>query len=237
MIACFSRFSSQKSRGTQLLCSLTLPWRSHQPYNLLAVMSSHPMNRPAPISVFADQRRTKSTIWSRVSWGTQTPVRVPQLFFLGQRVPPSVRPKPHPSSGSSFPDRRFVPVRPDGWSVLSSGKPPLRSRRTPPASGRTRSAGAPVRHTDPRSALLPPNASSELRPSLPACSASVASSCVRSVTLTEKRFFHFQLRQDSSDRLAIFGNDPNGETFGSRPVPWNDVFSGVMWGYFPYRQF
>jgi hypothetical protein len=27
-----------------------------------AVMSSHPMNRPAPISVFSDQRRTKSTI-------------------------------------------------------------------------------------------------------------------------------------------------------------------------------
>jgi hypothetical protein len=32
------------------------------------------MNRPAPISVFSDQRRTKSTIWSRVSCGTQTPV-------------------------------------------------------------------------------------------------------------------------------------------------------------------
>jgi hypothetical protein len=29
---------------------------------LLAVMLSHPMNRPAPISVFSDQRRTKSTI-------------------------------------------------------------------------------------------------------------------------------------------------------------------------------
>jgi hypothetical protein len=60
------------------------------------------MNRPAPILVFSDQRRTKSTIWSRVSCGTQTPVRVPQLFFLGPHVPPSVRPKPHPSSGSSF---------------------------------------------------------------------------------------------------------------------------------------
>jgi hypothetical protein len=30
-------------------------------------MSSHSMNRPALISVFSDQRRTKSTIWSRVS--------------------------------------------------------------------------------------------------------------------------------------------------------------------------
>jgi hypothetical protein len=35
---------------------------------------------------------------------------VPQLFFLGQHAPPSVRPKPHPSSGSSSPDMRFVPV-------------------------------------------------------------------------------------------------------------------------------
>src|SRR5580658_5288626 len=63
-------------------------------------MSSHPMNRPALISVFSDQRRTKSTIWSRVSCGTQTRVRVPQLFFLGQHAPLSVRPGPHPWSGS-----------------------------------------------------------------------------------------------------------------------------------------
>src|SRR6266404_7071340 len=160
-------------------------------------MSSHPMNRPAPISVFSDERRTKSTIWSRVSCGTQTPVRVPQLFFLGQRVPPSVRPKPHPSSGSCSPGGRSVPVRADGWSVLCAGKPPLRSQKTPSASGRTPSAGAPVHHIDPRSALLPPNAVSEWQPSLPACSASVASSCVRSVILTDERFLHFQLRQDT----------------------------------------
>src|ERR1700693_3015116 len=44
---------------------------------------------------------------------------------------------------------------------------------------------------------LPPNASSEWRPSLPACSASVVSSCVRSVILTDERFLHFQLRQDT----------------------------------------
>src|ERR1700687_3759804 len=159
-------------------------------------MSSHWMNRPASISVFSDQRRTKSTIWSRVSCGTQTPVRVPQLFFLGQHAPPSVQPKLHPSSGSSSPNTRFVPVRVDGWSVLFVGKPQLRSRKTPSASGRTRLAGVPVRHTDPRSALLPPNAASEWRPSLPVCSASVASSCVRSVILTDERFLHFQLRQD-----------------------------------------
>src|ERR1700730_7591983 len=70
----------------------------------------------------------------------------------------------------------FVPVH-NGWSVLSAGKPPLRSRRTPSAGGRTLSAEVPARHRDPRSALLPPNAASEWRPSLPACSASVASSC------------------------------------------------------------
>src|SRR5215469_11131865 len=160
-------------------------------------MPSHRINRPALISVFADQRRTKSTIWSRVSCGTQTPVRVPQLFFLGQHALPSVQPKPHLSSGSCAPDRRFVPVQADGWCVPFVGKPPLRSRKTPSASGRTRLAGVPVRHTDPRSALLPPNAASEWQPSLPACSASVASSCVRSVILTDERFLHFQLRRDT----------------------------------------
>src|SRR5215472_8994544 len=162
-------------------------------------MSSHRMKRPAPISVFPDQRRTKSTIWSRVSCGTQTPVRVPQLFFLGQHALPSVQPKPHLSSGSSAPDRRFVPVQADGWCVPFVEKPPLRSRKTPSASGRTRLAGVPVRHTDPRSALLPPNDASEWRPSLPACSASVVSSCVRSVILTDERFLHFQLRQDTGN--------------------------------------
>src|SRR5438309_2788903 len=75
-------------------------------------------------------------------------------LFLGQHVPPSVRPKPHPSSGSSFPAGRFVPVRPDGWCVLAAEKLRLRSRRTPSARGRTPSAGAPARHTDPRSVCL-----------------------------------------------------------------------------------
>ena len=84
-----------------------------------------------------------------------------------------------------------------GWCVPFVGKPPLRSRKTPSASGRTRLAGVPVRHTDPRSALLPPNAASEWQPSLPACSASVTSSCVRSVILTDERFLHFQMRQNT----------------------------------------
>src|SRR5258708_24093887 len=102
-------------------------------------------------------------------------------LFLGQHVPPSVRPTLRPSSGSSFPDGRFVPVRPDGWSVLSAEKPRVRSRRTPSASGRTPSAGAPARHTDPRSALLPPNASSEWRLSpFPAEAGQNECSCLQS---------------------------------------------------------
>jgi hypothetical protein len=64
-------------------------------------------------------------------------------------------------------------MRYNGWSLLFAGKPPLRSRRTPSASGRTLSAGAPVRHTDPRSAALPPDAASEwrlfFRRQLPVC--------------------------------------------------------------------
>jgi hypothetical protein len=56
---------------------------------------------------------------------------------------------------------------------------------------------------DPRSALLPPNAASEWQPSLPPCSASVVSSCVRSVILTEERFLHFQLRQDNARKRLL----------------------------------
>jgi hypothetical protein len=59
----------------------------------LAGSDVEPQNEPpAPISVFSDQRRTKSTIWSRVSCGTQTPVRAPQAFFLGRHAPPFARP-------------------------------------------------------------------------------------------------------------------------------------------------
>ena len=38
--------------------------------------------------VLSDQRLTKSTRASRVSWGTQAPVRVPQALFLAGRAPP-----------------------------------------------------------------------------------------------------------------------------------------------------
>ena len=47
--------------------------------------------------------------------------------------------------------------------------------------------------------ILSTNADSEWRLFLPACSASVAFSCVRSVILTDERFLHFQLRQNNSD--------------------------------------
>ena len=68
------------------------------------------------------------------------------------------------------------------WRALSAGNLRLRSRRTPFASLRTPSVGVPSRCTGPRSALLPPNAASEWRPSLPTRSASVAFSCVRSLS-------------------------------------------------------
>ena len=44
------------------------------------------------ISVLSDQRRTKSTIWSRMSWGTQHPFKVPQVLFLAGHALPAVRP-------------------------------------------------------------------------------------------------------------------------------------------------
>src|SRR5712691_3222110 len=66
------------------------------------------MNRPTPISVFSDQRRTKSTAWSRTSCGTQLPVRVPQVFFLARRTLPSTRPGLHPWSAPSSPRTQSV---------------------------------------------------------------------------------------------------------------------------------
>src|ERR1035437_170661 len=161
-------------------------------------MSSHPMNRPAPISVFSDQRRTKSTIWSRVSCGTQTPVRVPQAFFLARRAPPSVPPGPHPWSESSSPDTRSAPARRNGWDALSAEKPPCRSQRTLSASGKRPWAGVRACHTTPRSAPAPADAAAGCRLSLPACSASVAFSCVRSIVLIGERFLHFQLNRNTS---------------------------------------
>src|SRR5579871_6526533 len=160
-------------------------------------MSSHPMNRPAPISVFSDQRRTKSTIWSRVSCGTQTPVRVPQEFFLGRRAPPSVRPGPHLWSGSSSPGMRSAPGRRIGLPALSARRRRRHSQRTPSANGRKPWAASRVRRRASRWAPYPADAASGRRPSLPAYSASVASSCALSFTLLGERLLHFQLNRNN----------------------------------------
>src|SRR5580700_3392035 len=78
------------------------------------------MNRPAPISVFSDQRRTKSTTWSRTSCGTHTLLRAPQDFFLKRCARPSTRPGPHPWFAPSSPRTRSVSAspRPDGRAFL-----------------------------------------------------------------------------------------------------------------------
>src|SRR5712691_3280387 len=162
------------------------------------------MNRPTPISVFSDQRRTKSTTWSRTSCGTQLPVRVPQVFFLARRAPPSTRLGLRPWSGPSSPRTQSVSVSPppgDG-DAPQPEKQPLRSRRTPFASGRTPSAAGPVPHTGPRWAPCPKGVASRWLLSLLRCNASVPSSYVRSAILTEERFLHFQLRQDRWTRAS-----------------------------------
>src|SRR2546422_3305519 len=160
------------------------------------------MNRPALISVFSDQRRTKSTTRSRTSCGTHTLVRAPQDFFLRPCAQPSIRPAPHPSSGSSFPGTRSVVVRLGGPDGSWTGRQPPRSRRTLFANGRTPLAAAPVPHTDRKPALYPANAVLGCQPSLRQCSASALFACVLSVILTEERSLQFQLRQDMRSTRA-----------------------------------
>src|ERR1700693_1035602 len=155
------------------------------------------MNRPAPISVFSDQHRTKSTTRSRTSCGTHTWVRAPQDFFLRRCARPSVRPTPRPWSGSSFPEIQSVVVRlgsPDG---SCPGRRQHRSQRILFANGRTPLAAGPVLHTDQKSALYPTSAVVEWPPSPLRCSAFALFACVLSVILTEERPLQFQLRQDN----------------------------------------
>src|SRR5438270_7487049 len=156
------------------------------------------MNRPTSISVFSDQCRTKSTTWSRTSCGTQLPVRVPQVFFLVRRAPPSTRPGLHPWSAPSSPRTQSASASPrlGGGDALEPERLPPRSRRTPFASGRTPLAAGPVPHTGPRRGPCLKGAASEWQPSPLRCNASVPSSYVRSAILTDERFLHFQLRQD-----------------------------------------
>src|SRR5438309_6240855 len=176
------------------------------------------MNRPALISVFSDQRRTKSTTRSRTSCGTHTLVRTPQDFFLRPCAQPSIRPAPHPSSGSSFPGTRSVVVRLGGPDGSWTGRQPPRSRRTLFANGRTPLAAAPVPHTDRKPALYPANAVLGCQPSLPQCSASALFACVLSVILTEERSLQFQLRQDRRGSSGNF-RDVRGNTSSLESVP------------------
>src|SRR5664279_3925696 len=156
------------------------------------------MNRPTPISLFSDQRRTKSITWSRMSCGTQLPVRVPQDFFLAPCAPPSTRPGLRPWSAPSSPRTQSVSASPPpgGGDVPAPERQPPRSRRTPFASGRTPSAAGPLPHTSPRPEPCPKGAASEWPPSPLRCNAFVPFSYVRSAILTDERFLHFQLRQD-----------------------------------------
>src|SRR5271157_171285 len=166
--------------------------------NLLAVTPNQAMNRPTPISVFSDQRRTKSITWSRASCGTQLPVKVPQDFFLARCAPPSTRPGPRPWSAPSSPRTQSVSASPPpgGGDAPAPERQPRRSRRTPFASGRTPSAAGPLPHTSPRPEPCPKGAASKWLPSPLRCNAFFPFSYVRSAILTDERFLHFQLRQD-----------------------------------------
>src|SRR5271165_2885235 len=175
------------------------------------------MNRPTPISVFSDQRRTKSITWSRLSCGAQLPVKVPQDFFLARCAPPSTRPGPRPWSAPSSPRTQSVSASPppDGGDAPEPERRPLRSRRTPSASGRTPSAASPVPHTGPRPEPCPEGGASEWPPSPLRCNAFVPFSYVRSAILTDERFLHFQLRQDTG---AYNPKTPRGPNSDSAPT-------------------
>src|SRR5258708_9035811 len=154
------------------------------------------INRPAPISVFSDQYRTKSTTRSRTSCGTHTLVRAPQNFFLRRCVRPSIPPTLRLCSGSSSPGIRSVAVRHDGPGGSCQRRPQRHSRRTLFANDRIPLAAVPVHHTDRKPALYPTNVASRRPPFLLRCNDFALFSCVLSVILTEERLLQFQLRLD-----------------------------------------
>src|SRR6266513_208521 len=135
------------------------------------------MNRPAPISVFSDQYRTKSTTRSRTSCGTHTLVRAPQDFFLKRCARPSIRPAPRPWFGSSFPETRSVVVPLDGPAGSCPGRQLRHSRRTLSANGRTPWAAVHAPHRDQKPALYPTSAASGWQPSPLKCSAFALFAC------------------------------------------------------------
>src|SRR5216684_1288743 len=172
------------------------------------------MNRPALISVFSDQHRTKSTTTSRTSCGTHTLVRAPQDFFLKRCARPSIRPTPRLWSGSSFAGTRSVAVRLDGPVGSCPERRQRHSRRTLFANGRTPLAAAPVPHTDRKPALYPTSAASGWQPSLLRCSAFALFSCVLSAILMEEGPLQFHLRQDN----LIWPPTPGNRLDGHQPA-------------------
>src|SRR5207253_3679656 len=120
------------------------------------------MNRPTPISVFSDQRRTKSTTRSRTSCGTQIPVRVPQDFFLARCAQPSAQPGPRPWSAPSSLRTRSVSASPPlgGGDALETEKRRLSSRTVVSSSGGILLAAGLILYTAPRRVLCPQDAAS-----------------------------------------------------------------------------
>src|SRR5664279_4022007 len=118
---------------------------------------------------------------------------------LRQVARPSTRPGPRPWSAPSFPRTQSVSASPPpgGGDAPEPERQPLRSRRTPSASGRTPSVAGPLPHTSPRPEPCPKGDTSKWPPSPLLCNAFVPFSYVRSAILTDERFLHFQLRQDT----------------------------------------
>src|SRR6266480_1743959 len=186
------------------------------------------MNRPAPISVFSDQYRTKSTTRSRTSCGTHTLVRAPQDFFLKRCARPSIRPAPRPWFGSSFPETRSVVVPLDGPAGSCPGRQLRHSRRTLSANGRTPWAAVHAPHRDQKPALYPTSAASGWQPSPLKCSAFALFACrplryLNGRTLSplpaEARHFSHYLGRATSDWVLTFGGTNPFSLSIRLPVP------------------
>src|SRR5260370_11638275 len=162
-------------------------------------MPNHCGKRPTLISVFSDQRRTKSTTRSRTSCATQFLVKAPQDFFLKPHARPSVRPGLRPWSALSSPRTRSASAspRPDGRDVPSPGRRPLHSQTTPSASDRRRWVAVHFPHLVRKPGPGLRGVASRWLLSLRGCSDCALFSYVLSVILTKERSLHFQLRQDT----------------------------------------
>src|SRR6266436_6386566 len=147
------------------------------------------MNRPEAISVFSDQRRTKSTIWSRVSCGTQTQSsrdvlrhQFRQDLILGLDLLLQIG-DPLLLCGMVGPRFRLKGSRAVVEELLLPG---VEDRGL-----------ESLFVTAPRSAPAPADASLGWQLSLPACSASVASSMRSLHYLNGGTLLHFQLNRNS----------------------------------------